>query len=753
MSILAKSDGLELSYHSKYCAISALRIFRDSTSENYYKKFSKIIHIACLLHDIGKCTKSFQNFLINEETEAFEYSHNQIGAAFLSRYLKIDNDLNNETKILIVDSVYWHHGVYNNDVKYDEIFQKISPEDILTMKKYVKDILGESYLSEQPCNSFRVPLDYFKIVKNDTGENDILNNINKIIVRSCVIGGDRLVSKFNKDDISIKKINDEIYKTFNKTNTTTLTHTKYDGSDRFNKQKSIVKSCDKTTIINAPAGFGKTLMGLMWGIKNNKKIIWVCPRNMVAESAYSSIINELESLNLNLSVELYLTGEVKKSNNSSNGFESDIIITNIDSFLFTSTNNNKLNYLYLTNNVNVIFDEYHELVTKSALMSLFILIMNIRHNILNSETLLLSATFVPLNKFWDKSAQTTILPSKFQHYDAAHNKKYSLNIVDYPDMSKYNTLTIFNSISESQISMHDTNCKHLIHSNFEEKERNQQFDKLINLYGKKSIRNIDKNNVIGTHVIQASLDISFNTLNESILSPESTLQRIGRCDRWGDYNNKSIINIFSSTSKSEEKTIENIYNKKLNKKWYNFIYKYDKKDLTLNELYNIYNIFSKLNQNDIENYIDMIYDESIKNLEGIYPIKYNTKSKSKYYTSNCNKLRSSGNELFVIYKKDKTNTYTEVFTQQLYYGYSNIDVQFHENEITNILAKMKKELARINDIRYDYNFLNIKQRKNKTTLDNLRKRARKSLSPYLRYDKVYTTEYGIISKKLLNEFK
>jgi hypothetical protein len=35
-------------------------------------------------------------------------------------------------------------------------------------------------------------------------------------------------------------------------------------------------------------------------------------------------------------------------------------------------------------------------------------------------------------------------------------------------------------------------------------------------------------------LLQASLDISFNDLYEDILSPQSTLQRIGRCDRFGN---------------------------------------------------------------------------------------------------------------------------------------------------------------------------------------------------------------------------
>lgn len=737
---ISKSDNTPLDIHSKYAAVAALKILKDNTSEYHYNKNKLIIKLASYLHDIGKCTEKFQAYLINGTVNDFDFYHNQTGAAFLAKHLI----LNKSDKRKVLNLVYWHHGVLNTST-YDEIYSTLSQADIKNMFEYVKNILGESYLSLEPIydEDFTTPSNYFK-----SGEN-ASENIDIILLRSVVIGGDRLVSKFKHEELNNKDIDLEINKSLSKSHTINLGSTVYDGSDRYEEQKKIVSLCENTTIINAPAGFGKTLIGILWGIRNNKKIIWVCPRNMVAESVYESVNNELKSLNLlDVSVELFLTGDIKKHNRNfdlTESFTSDIIITNIDSFLFTTINNSKLNYLYLTNDVNVIFDEYHELVTNSGIMSLFIYLMKIRHNILNSKTLLLSATYLPINFLWDGERKTKILPEEYKHFNAAHNKNYVLNIVNKPVIN-YNSLTILNSISLSQEYKIKTKAKYLIHSKFEQKERDSQFNKLISLYGKNSERNKPKNWVIGTHIIQASLDISFSSLNESILSPESTMQRIGRCDRWGDYENICSINIFKSKEKSEIETIKHLYDEVLNNLWFDYISQFNGQVLNLNDLYHLYDNFSVENKIKIISFISKMYENSKKNMSNIYPVKYLKNKNINYYTTSANKLRCSDNDMFVIYQKND-GTFTELFTHTLY-NRNNISKEF--NEPSNILLYMKKIMLKMNDNRYDYSYLTNKKnksQKDKITLDDIREKAKKSNTPYIRFDCVYIPELGVVKVK------
>jgi CRISPR/Cas system-associated endonuclease/helicase Cas3 len=111
-------------------------------------------------------------------------------------------------------------------------------------------------------------------------------------------------------------------------------------------------------------------------MKSDRKLIWVCPRNVIAESVYRSILCEISNVVENkLTVELYLSGEVQESHNhKSHGFESDIIVTNIDSFLkpsFDLSNSDKIIQIL---NCDIVFDEFHEFQTQVALFACFVFI-------------------------------------------------------------------------------------------------------------------------------------------------------------------------------------------------------------------------------------------------------------------------------------------------------------------------------------------------------------------------------------------
>jgi CRISPR-associated endonuclease/helicase Cas3 len=598
---------------------------------------------------------------------------------------------------------------------------------------------------EEKSDEYKTPLYY------DSNKSGLI--FIKTFVRSCVVSGDRLSSEYNNILLTDEEINKIIDKQISIDGSIDSSEDAYDNL-RFREQKAIVDDIGRTTIVKAPAGFGKTMLGLLWSFRSNKKLIWVCPRNIIADSTYNSVISELSRYGSNkLSVELFLSGEVKESTHKCSGFDSDIIITNIDSFLKPSVDDAGMGNLFFINSCDVIFDEFHELITESALFSCFINLMKCRNLLTDSSTLLLSATPNKINFLWESLVhKTLVLPNEETHYKAIHDKPYKVNVSRdrLESIKDSRSLIIFNSIKNSQTQKNSYNCNLLVHSKFTDSDRKKVINQITSDYGKGSVDRLVNGNVIGTHVLQAGLDISFKHLYESVFSPDATIQRIGRIDRFGNLNDGiSTINISGFLTKdnevgtSEVSTRTKIYNNNLTNTWFEYCEsELAGKEISLDELYVHYNRFYSMNDRGIKSYIKSSYTSSLNRLSEIYPIRFDVnKKRGEIKTAGGNKLRSSNSDIFVIARIYDTKDYTEVFNQQIY---KNFRDDFHEGENMELeLKKIMKYLRDINDTRYDYNeLLNNK----KLGIDGIRFAAKKSNTPYIRFDVVYHEEYGLINE-------
>ena len=765
----SEQEGVSLLERSKLRSMFAMAIAKQTLS-NPDKQIIRSIEISSLLLDIGKLCDQFQKELNSskKEKKKIKFLYNEIGWAFLSKYL---NGKNNE---FVLDCIYWNNGITTNKNKKmcgynnNNVLDTINEKDKSEMKKFLKEALSETSI---------------EIISNDVkqdaptyySKSDVIGNAKKTFIRSCIISADRLVSSLKPTKLAeilqTKDINSVSHLISNLTqrnynNSANLNNEKQISFDNYNPsrlniQKDIVESCDKTTIVNAPSGFGKCLVGLLWNIlKSDKKMIWVCPRNAVAQAVYVNILNELKSLGIinELSVELYLTSERKKTNVNYfvEEFNSDIIITNIDNFLSPSINMNNSERLFFINNCDVVFDEYHELVRDEALFAGFVNIMNVRNRFTNSRTILLSATPLKTNNLWDNgiNLKTKILPNENAHYPSAHKKNYGLYTYSYDSIESFNTrqkissVAVFNSISNSQIIHYQVNSGKLIHSKFSEKDKDEIFDFMYEEFGKDSSRFMSKENITATHVIQASLDISFQNLYESVLSPLSTLQRIGRCDRWGDYGNESKISIYKINDKGENKMKELLYTTNLSDKWFDYITKYDKKQINLDKLYEIYNEFHKINSTEINKYIENCHDKSLLSFVKIFP-KHSSSIKSKEnktFRAGSNKLRSSSNEIFSICKVHNSTKYSDIVSDKTYSNFRDFD---EDGKTFGRMTKAMKSIRDMKDERYDYT--DLIEDKDLWDINILRDAAKESITPYIRFDVVYLSGYGIIKKSILNQ--
>jgi len=755
--IVSNSSGISLITHSKAVKKIGMMLSKKlSLNEDLEKQIS----IACLLHDLGKCNLDFQNYIKSKsKTISFINSpifHHEISWAFVSCIL------NNDEYRYSLDSIYWHHSKPKiNYISNDNISLILSDmcdddkKNILSMYNFLmnENILFEDINFEKSINT---PLYYLN-------EPNSLTNSKNSLVRSCVITADRLVSASDQekilydDDYCEELINNLSYKD-------TKVYSKpinYD-SIRFDSQVDYANQSlnNRTTIMKAPAGFGKTLLGLLWSLKSNKKLIWVCPRNIIAENVYNSVLQELKNISVELSVELYLTGNRQKTNNeNTKEFTSDIIITNIDNYLSPNVNNSIRNRLFVINYCDVIFDEYHELIKDDALFACFINIMKSRHMLTNSHTLLLSATQTIMEYLWDGTnidKKTKILPNKNSHYTSAHNGKYLINYIDDIDTitNEKDSVVIMNSISNSQRLYCYKKGDILIHSRYIDSDKEKIMNKIIHLYGKENKNILNKDSIISAPILQASMDISFLNLTDSVMSPETTLQRIGRCDRWGHFyykkNKTPKINLFFNENKSEFRNSENTsisnqYDLELNKLWISFIKKHiiNGNLYSINELYEYYNMFNNENNENLKKFITSKLKTSLLNLCKIEPYKMMEKSKNNTIKNNNTKLRSGG-DIYCIYKYAKKRQMTDSFSVDF-----NRDIKKSE-PITGLDSKIKriiKNIIKIKDDRFFYNKYSL-FKNNQYTLPILKDYARKKETPYIAFDKVYCEKLGLVKNDI-----
>jgi len=748
-NLLAKSSGITLLDHSKNVSKIATKLAKILYPE-IEPKILKVIETAGYLHDIGKCDSNFQKKLSKKpHDEEFEiklkHLHNEIGWSFLSQSLKMDSDMLD----LIIDPVYWHHGI-SSKTKYNKQTNteiKISAADKKVMINFVKEMLGDQYITEKEYNPKPAPKYY---VDNNVDNCDYINMI-KTFIRGCIIPADRLVSEYEKDNKNVDDISFDV----SRTGSIDLSKHPYFGNSRWQKQEEISSQVHDTTIVNAPAGFGKTLLGLINNLSGNKKLIWVCPRNVISDSVYDAILREINCCEGHtISMELYLSGDVIKHNEFfQSEFSSDIIVTNIDNFLYPSVDNRYAGRLWTILQSDVVFDEFHELIGEKGLFACFINLMNVKHKLTNNKTLLLSATSDNLHQLWDSFKKTIILPKNNQHYPAQHEKNIKINILDSFVIAepKENNLIFLNSIANAQRLYNELGAEILAHSQFLPEKRQEIIKKIYDEYGKSVPKTFDRPNTVSTNILQASLDISYAHIYESILSPRDTLQRGGRCNRFGDYNHAdgkcTTYNIINYVNSSERSIRNVLYQESLTKMWFNYISKYNQQIITQDKFYQIYNEYNRINQKILYQYLKDVYYQSLTELsKRAYPIKSYSHRKSDILNAGSNRLRSSGNEVFFICKQYNTNKYTDPISVSLYNGFGE-DFKEKGDMCKRLIPTMRK-IKNSGDERFNYEPLLKKRGLN---LDIIRKSAKISNTPYIRYDVVYHPEYGIIENDLINK--
>lgn len=651
------------------------------------------------LHDIGKCSKSFQRFcesdgksrkrpFCDETEDGLEslkdkniITHNILSWA----YALTKTNLYKTPWVL--SSILYHHVVYGHlcDVTARNAMIDLDDDEIKLFDTFLEEInsfiLMRFGFTIQKDNSN----DGTKMVKETTLYHDIhikdncVNicselDINALytITRTVLVFADRLVSshpeystdfigdaegsfirKIYHDTITVENMPSDNYDMWALNSNG---EPKYD-MNRILEQNSLMEKISKcdNNIVNASTGFGKTLIGLRWIMRNKTKTLWVTPRNVIANSTYNSIIDELNTMGYKdkITVGLLLHGEYLQGNENS-----DIIVTNIDNFLSVMVKNNMAHNLIKEIGGNIIFDEYHEFLCDEPLFAAFISYAYTRINKTYSKTLFLSATAIRFNDFFGWNNINFIKPKVYngEMNVNVHIKNYD-SIDDFIlTQTNKDALVITHTVKQAQglykKLSNDISDASLLHAMFTDERRNEIEELLYKKHGKKSPIS-ERNTVIGTNVLSTGLNISARNIYDFIVNPEGTIQRgCGRGGRFGELEYDSINYYVCSFNKdaSSNKFISSTYSKDLYNEWYDKLKVFDGKTITKNDLYDLYEDFYDENLGLFIDYMFSTFMKSAKCLRKFTPYATRKKDNDKSLKNELSRkysFRGENNNIYV----------------------------------------------------------------------------------------------------------
>lgn len=576
-----------LSTHSKNVAEISLSI-------SHYPNISKILSY---LHDVGKLSVSFQNY-IKKGGQRGNVTHAWQGAFLINELVTDDCIVAVLLKEIIGFCITAHHNHLNDGVAPDgttDYFNKYSNRDA---SRYSFMEIKEK-ISNEGAAKFQTMFDNAK-----SEIENLLVRINKVYrsrnsanfaiglfikyLYSCLVDADRLdayLFQVNKTYIAERLNWDHLIEIF-ETNIS-----EFPSDHELSRiRKSISEKCKvaanrETGIyqLAVPTGGGKTLSSLRFALHhckefNKKRIIYVIPYLSIIEQTAKSFKDILELAKDNdvilehhssiIESENEASGEIRKL--SASRWDSPIVITTMVQFLesvMSSRGGELRKFASMADSV-IIFDEIQSIPVKT--IHCFNEIVTFLSKILNSTIILCSATQPTL----EATQRTNLLlhdsPNLINGTDDFKDIK---RVTISPESEKdYNCATGF--IIDKACA--NGNCLVIVNTKISALELYNRIKIKTSKYEVihlstlmcpvhrieriNFIRDCLKDNkkviCVSTQLIEAGVDISFSCVIRALSGLDSIAQAAGRCNRNCESNTPKIVYTFSLTEENLDKLID-----------------------------------------------------------------------------------------------------------------------------------------------------------------------------------------------------
>ncbi len=578
---IRNSDYAEQSVQSHLEEVSLIaREYGDSVNLGAHAE------LAGLLHDMGKFTQHFttylQNAVFKKEVTKKKIDHSTAGAKYLYDRYYNQNTFQNYVVETVGMAILSHHSGLQNfihlDLKPSDYLRRVTNEELPHYDEVVENfesIEGNEQrvkaLIEEATNEFRA---FIKSIKPFAKPNVYLNLMQKLVF-SCLIDADRTNTRCfeENEENNQSPENENVFKDGYKELMAQVTKWKHQQVTQINQLRNdLSESCDQFAnkssaiyTLTIPTGGGKTFASLRYALKHaqthhKSRIIYVVPYTTILEQnaeAVRRIIKQPEAVlehhanvidddNLDEEMDYYQIQNHKNLQLGRDNWDYPIIFTTMVQFLdaFFQKGTRKSRRLHNLTNSIIIFDEVQSVPYQHS--ELFNAAVNFLHIVGNSSIVLCTATQPAIDKSNHPillKENSEMVPNLNRVVDAFkrvtfHNKveregwdvdqigNFTEQIVQKVDsvLIILNTKTVVRKLYERLAEQEEAYVVHLSTSMCPSHRK----EKLAEIKGK-----LGKEKVIciSTQLIEAGVDISFESVIRSLAGLDSIAQAAGRCNR------------------------------------------------------------------------------------------------------------------------------------------------------------------------------------------------------------------------------
>ncbi|MCW1311499.1 MAG: CRISPR-associated helicase Cas3' [Candidatus Parvarchaeota archaeon] len=539
------------------------------------------LRIAIVLHDAGKATKEFQDYLLNggEQTK-----HSLLSASYTLYVCKERCKLEDEDCFWAFFYVANHHSdltkllgyLPNFHLKFEDIKQELKKVKNIDVKEF-NNFIDNLHIEETLKEKLYLNSDNNFVGWIENKSKEFFKGIEKNIKRKAQTGydlpEDLLFSDFwkrlyefsilldaDKSSAALGDIIEE--RPISLTLCKIEKYTKNQQSplkqlrDDAYKQAISYEEEGRIFTLTLPTGIGKTLTGLAFAIKHKpKRIIYALPFLSIIEQVQSV----LEKLGLQFGKDFvthhhlteYNVDDLEKNNVDNNilrvfveGWKAPIILTTFDKMFKTIFSNKNLNIRRLSNLTDsfVILDEvqvlpvkYWELIDKA--------ITTLTEQ-LNCKVLYMTAT----QPYFTIKANEIVQKETFRTAINEYNRYELENRSDIKSFDKL--IDFFKGIYEQDkrylIVLNTIESSKKIYERLKKEFSDLTYlsTMLVPIHRKQRIEEIAQNKykiVVSTQLIEAGVDIDFDVIIRDFAPLDSIVQTAGRVNRHSQKQNKGKI--------------------------------------------------------------------------------------------------------------------------------------------------------------------------------------------------------------------